>query len=215
MKTIIFDFMGIIADPNFKEIFLTSSAKEKIQALRFFVSLKKDKNLKSCFSNYQKGLIPFEKFQSDISATYSKEVPNIAKFLNKFVDSIRINFEVLNQIEVLKKYGYQVLLMSNTIPETSQLIYDFGLNNIFDGIILSTELGFKKPQPEIYYYAIEEYKLKTNNTILIDDTPKNLKTAKDFGIETINLKGSKQVEKKLAKFLEHLSKTKSENEFKI
>ena len=66
--------------------------------------------------------------------------------------------------------------------------YDFSL--AFDGVILSHHLGFKKPELDIYEYAIKKYNLNSGKVLMVDDTIKNLKAASSVGFDVVRITNS-------------------------
>ena len=86
----------------------------------------------------------------------------------------------------LKKQG-RVYLVSNaqscfTIPELKLL----GLYNLFDGIVISSDLGVKKPSTEIFERAFAIFGIKKSDSIYVgNDMRDDVKGATDFGIPTL------------------------------
>ena len=54
-----------------------------------------------------------------------------------------------------------------------------------------------KPDPKIYSYLLDYYKLSAGKTVFIDDTARNLEAASKLGIHTIQFKNASQCEKEL------------------
>jgi len=85
-----------------------------------------------------------------------------------------------NAIRVLDnlKTKYRLGIISNAMP--SRRSYELprhGLLSYFDPIVISREVGFDKPQPEIYRIALREAEVKADEAALIDDRPENLMAA--------------------------------------
>jgi len=78
--------------------------------------------------------------------------------------------------------NHQLVLFSNTnaihCPWAFEAFPDFAL---FDGAVLSFEVGCIKPEPKIYQHAVEAYQLSPGNTIYIDDLPENIASGRRFG----------------------------------
>ena len=55
----------------------------------------------------------------------------------------------------LKKAGYRLGVISNWDESARSLLDDFGLTDFFDTIIISSEVGTSKPDPEIFRIAFE------------------------------------------------------------
>ncbi|MBO5954859.1 MAG: HAD-IA family hydrolase [Clostridia bacterium] len=207
MKTLILDFIGVVADINYKKMLSLMSPKQKFSALRIFASRKKYPKIDFAFDEYQKGNI--DKFE--LEELVKKDLPNSAYVIPKILfylqNNIIVNQNVLTLAEKLKEKNIQLLLMSNSTPETEYVMDENCLDEIFDGMILSTELGTIKPEPKIYDYAIQKFKLDTTKTLMIDDTQKNLTGANEFGISTIRCKNSKETCEVLKSYLHFLDVT--------
>ncbi|HWQ51668.1 MAG TPA: HAD family hydrolase [Terriglobales bacterium] len=51
--------------------------------------------------------------------------------------------------------GYQNYILSNNYPELPKVMEAMGLANYFDGIFTSGAIGYEKPRPEIFHYALK------------------------------------------------------------
>ena len=64
--------------------------------------------------------------------------------------------------------------------------YDFF--EIFNGkIVVSGEEKLIKPDPKIWQILLEKYSIQSNESIFIDDNPKNIETAKNLGFITVHI----------------------------
>ena len=105
------------------------------------------------------------------------------KIISKtFLKMSSINFDFLNFAKSLKNNGYDIGILSNLTPETSECIEN-NLLKEFDYHFYSNTLKMSKPNPEIYQYVCDQ--IHSKNILFIDDKQENLDTAKLFGIETI------------------------------
>lgn len=59
------------------------------------------------------------------------------------------------------------------------------LAELFDGIVISGEVGIRKPAPEIYVRAAEAIGLPPADCVFVDDLPFNLKPAEELGMATV------------------------------
>ena len=99
-----------------------------------------------------------------------------------FLKMSSINFDFLNFAKSLKNNGYDIGILSNLTPETSECIEN-NLLREFDYHFYSNTLKMSKPNPEIYQYVCDQ--IHSKDILFIDDKQENLDTAKLFGIETI------------------------------
>lgn len=96
-----------------------------------------------------------------------------------------------------KENNYRLFLLSNTndlhidyIKQQVSFFEDF--KNCFEQFYLSQEIGFRKPNADIYEFVLEMNKLKPAETLFIDDTKINTDAAAELGIHTWNLLPGKE-----------------------
>ena len=56
--------------------------------------------------------------------------------------------------------------------------------DLLDGVIVSGDVGLKKPDPRIFQLLIDEFGLEPERSLFIDDAPRNIKTADRLGFAT-------------------------------
>ena len=82
----------------------------------------------------------------------------------------------------LRADGHRLILFSNINALHAPWVFEkYPELSLFDGAVLSYEVGAIKPQAEIYQYAIDKFSLVPENTLYIDDLPANIQSGKDFG----------------------------------
>lgn len=52
----------------------------------------------------------------------------------------------------------------------------------FDGVVISGEVGMRKPEPEIFQYALELVGLEPEECVFVDDVERNVATAVELGM---------------------------------
>ena len=60
------------------------------------------------------------------------------------------------------------------------------LDELFDGIVLSGEVGIRKPAPRIYELGAEAIGLPPSRCVFVDDLPFNLPPAQQLGMATVH-----------------------------
>jgi putative hydrolase of the HAD superfamily len=79
--------------------------------------------------------------------------------------------------------------LSNTIQEHALLLQRRGVYQTFNPVILSCQVGMRKPNADIYRKAAELCKTKPTRCLLIDDLPENVDGAQKAGYQAILYKG--------------------------
>ncbi len=83
--------------------------------------------------------------------------------------------------------GHRVFILSNWDPASFTLLYNQfpQLFELFDGIIISGNVGIIKPDPAIYHKLLRTYNLNPHECVLIDDRIENITTAFMLGMHGI------------------------------
>jgi putative hydrolase of the HAD superfamily len=59
------------------------------------------------------------------------------------------------------------------------------LAELFDGVVISGDVGMRKPTPEIYAMGARAVELAPGECVFVDDLPFNLKPAREIGMATV------------------------------
>ena len=102
-------------------------------------------------------------------------------------DFIYPYFGVKRLLKTLNKEGYKVYLLSNAQASFTRWELKFtGLDKLFDGIFLSSDLGIKKPNLEYFKALIDKYKINVDQAVMIGNDYKNdILPAKELGLKSI------------------------------
>lgn len=84
-------------------------------------------------------------------------------------------------VRALRARGLRLGVLSNSWGNH----YDPDLLALFDMAVISSEVGLRKPQPEIYELALERLGLPAPEVVLVDDGEPNLEAAALLGIHTV------------------------------
>jgi len=115
-----------------------------------------------------------------------KENLPLKEILEAVVDSTVIPQENIKTVEKLKE-KYKVGLLTNNVREWLEpSIKRYKIENLFDTIIVSSEVGARKPDAKIYYAALKSLSVKPEETVFVsDELSEDLVAAKGCGIKTI------------------------------
>ena len=72
---------------------------------------------------------------------------------------------------------------------------------LFDFVIESSVVGFRKPNPKIYQLACEKLGIEPAEAVFLDDLGVNLKPAKAMGMRTIKVTSAAQALSELSEML--------------
>lgn len=98
---------------------------------------------------------------------------------------IKLNQELIDSIIELKK-KYKIGLCSNAVsPFIRKILKGNNIESLFDSIIISSEVGLIKPDPNIFIKTLESLGITAKEAILIDDTILNIEEARKIGMAGI------------------------------
>ncbi len=81
--------------------------------------------------------------------------------------------------------GLRMGLLSNADSGPRHYLEETELLQLFDDIVISAEVGYRKPDPEIYRLALNRLDLVPGTTIFVDDNRANIDAAAAIGIDPI------------------------------
>lgn len=120
-----------------------------------------------------------------IQQKFSLTANELAKLREDFYAGDRLNTKLCDYLKSIRP-RYEVAIFSNAWGN-ARPVYEnkFHLNEVVDQMIISGEVGLKKPEAKFYQYALTLLKSKPGETILIDDERKNIFIAEALGIKGI------------------------------
>jgi glucose-1-phosphatase len=187
-KAVIFDFGNVIINIDFKRIYQTfAQFTSKNEAY-----IEKQIVDNQLFRRYESGQFSDEEFREIIRQTLGFPLSDAE--VDKAWNAILLDIPA-DRIELIKKIRqkYPVYLLSNTNnihikASNAYLRKAHGISNLdqlFDQLFLSYEMGMWKPDAEIYHHVLKKIKLQPNEALFLDDNLKNIESANALGIQTI------------------------------
>ncbi len=149
---------------------------------------------------FEKGVISEEEVWQRISNFLNKPLPQDYKTI--FIKQMRITHlqkEVLDIVNILKKNGYITPILSNTCKPHVEYHKKHGDYHLFSPLILSCEVGFAKPQQEIYTIALTKINCRPEEAVFIDDMQKYVDGANAVGIHGLLFQNAEQLIEDLRK----------------
>jgi putative hydrolase of the HAD superfamily len=187
VKNIAFDLGGVVlalsyeqAVRRFEEIGLRN-ARQHLDAFE----------QKGIFGDLESGRITAEDFRRELSLLVGRELTAEACYQawNGYVDYVpKRNLEAILS---LRARGFKVCLLSNTNPYMMQWAErDFDgeghpISDFFDAMYLSYQCGVMKPRREIFEMMLKGQQAKAEETIFVDDGPRNVEAAAALGMHTL------------------------------
>jgi putative hydrolase of the HAD superfamily len=95
---------------------------------------------------------------------------------------------MIDGVRAARGAGVRTAMLSNSWGDATH--YDRPLlEELFDGWVISSEVGLRKPDPAIYELAAARIGLEPDECVYVDDLPGNLKPARALGMATVLHRG--------------------------
>jgi putative hydrolase of the HAD superfamily len=98
--------------------------------------------------------------------------------------AVHLHEDSLPTVRALRARGSSAVLVSNCGPDTGLLVERLRLDAEFDALILSFELGARKPDPTIYRAALAAVGAVAADAVFVDDQATYCDGARALGIDT-------------------------------
>ena len=190
IKGFIFDLGGVI----FKDDGVSYEGREKLSEE---LGIDKEKFHRFWFDRKDKmttGKLSEDEYLREFIKLYNLKIS--LKDLKRSIRSKnKIDEEMIKFILFLKE-KYRLFALTNDVKEWIEYrIERFSLNRYFEKIISSSDVGFAKPEKEIYEIMIEETGIASKNLVFVDNREENLLPAERLGMLTYYFKDGKSFER--------------------
>ena len=203
-KLIIFDW-GEIVESHYENFGTSQAFNELFKVLGYknedidiFKSLHKYKlssirSMKKLEETYNE-----IKKEFDLEKDFAAFVDNYIKIMDK----IYYYKDVVEFEHSLKDKCYIGILSNLVILDEERINKQLNLS-IYDYVFLSFKLGLKKPNKDIYEEVMKNIEFKPEEILFIDDSEKNIETAKSMGWNTLMTTGKElnKIKEKCYEFL--------------
>ncbi|MFC1923045.1 HAD family hydrolase [Chloroflexota bacterium] len=126
----------------------------------------------------------------------------IVKVKQGFWGGDRLDENLVNYLRDLRPQ-YKIALLSNAWDDLRQMLEgEWKIDDAFDEIIISAEIGLVKPDPRIYQRVIADLDVVPAEAVFVDDFPENVAGASLQGLHAIHFNDSDQVLRDLSHLLE-------------
>lgn len=179
IQAIVFDYGGVMGSDPDKILINDIADKFGIlydEALEIVKELVKP---------YQRGEISNQEFWNLFSKMANKELPVNYKSLWTDKLEIKIDDHMIDLVKKLKSKGYVTALLSNTISPHAQYNKNKGAFELFNPVVLSFEVGTRKPEEKIFQIMLDKLNLSPEDCVYVDDNKEYADIATIIGIHGI------------------------------
>lgn len=180
------DYGGVLTTSPFGS-FADFCAQEGLAQETVAHSLRTDPRCRQLLIELETGRLPDEEFESGLASILGVAAPDL---IARMFAGSRPDSKMAAAIRAAHGAGVRTALVSNSWGTG---IYDRTvLDELFDTVVLSGEVGVRKPAPEIYRLAAERIGVAAQACVFIDDLSFNLPPAAELGMAAVHHVDSEQ-----------------------
>ena len=188
LKTIIFDLGGVyFADGTKRAIGLLSS--------RFDLDPRQvsDQLIGPLGSDWRVGRLTAEEFWIQFKAYWNLSV-NTEELTRIWFEGYEINRATEQVVIALSRAGYEVLYLSDNVPERVAYLEDrYHFLERFANGVFSYEIGVRKPDPTMYRSLLDKSSAQADECVYVDDIAVFIEPAAALGLKTIHFRSAEQL----------------------
>jgi len=180
-RGLLVDFGGVLTTDvfaSFREFCVAEGLLPDTVRDRFM----KDPMARELLADLETGRVTEGEFESKFAAVL--ELERSDGLIDRLFAGMGPDETMLDAVRAAKRAGVRTGLISNSWGHGR---YDRTLfPELFDGVVISGDVGLRKPDPRIYELGAESVGLPPSACVFVDDLPGNLKPARELGMATVH-----------------------------
>jgi epoxide hydrolase-like predicted phosphatase len=197
VKGLLVDFGGVLTTNVFASFRAFCSA-EGLDPEAFLNLFRERPEAREELRRVETGKISEQEFCERLGAMLG--VSEIEGLIDRLFAGMKPDGEMVAAVRRAKTAGIRTGLISNSLGEGR---YDrSSFPELFDGVVISGEVGFHKPQPEIYRMGAERVGLPPEECVFVDDLRENCAGAEAVGMTAVLHRGSESTVPELERLLD-------------
>lgn len=189
IEAVLFDLHGVLTESPWAAIASVGSEDESDQAAMLELMMGDyGADTDHPWHRLERGEIPMQEYGVAIM-TLAAEAGVTLDFskLRAFGESMTIHEPVLERVRRLREEGYRTGLVTNNVREgASRWRQLFPVEELFDVVVDSSDVGVRKPNPAIFSLALERLGgIDPDRAVFLDDAPGNVEGARRAGLHAI------------------------------
>ncbi len=196
-KWLLFDFDNTLVDfsaASKQSLWLTFEEHERACNERIYKTYQKINH--QIWTDFEHGKISAERLRAkrfeDLFAALNENEMDAAYFGERYLGNLVVASNaydgVLDLLETLKRKGYMMSIVTNGLKEVQRpRLAKMNMTHFFDSIIVSDEIGVKKPESAFFDYAYQSIASppdKSDILMIGDSLHSDIRGGRDFGLKT-------------------------------
>jgi putative hydrolase of the HAD superfamily len=180
------DYGGVLTS-NLFDSFGAFCAQEGIDPDTIGRSFREDRAARQLLIDLETGKLAEEEFEPQFAAMLGV---NPVQLIDRMFAGSARDEPMVAAVLNARRQGVRTGLISNSWGTRR---YDRAqLSELFDGVVISGEVGIRKPAPEIYRLGAQRIGVDPSACVFVDELPFNLGPAAELGMATVHHTGAEE-----------------------
>jgi putative hydrolase of the HAD superfamily len=194
-RGLLLDWGGVLTSDVFAS-FRAFCEREHLEPDTVRRRFREDRACRNLLIALETGTVAEEEFEPRFAALLGVDA---AHLIDRLFAGSGPDDQMLDAVRRARAGGIRTGLVSNSWG-TRRYPRDV-LAELFDGVVISGEVGIRKPAPEIYALGAESVGLDPAACVFVDDLPFNLEPAAELGMATVHHTNTKDTIAQLEQLL--------------
>ena len=196
MRGLVLDYGGVLTT-NVFDSFRDFCVRERLEPDAVKTLFRANPEARSLVRAVETGDIAEDEFSARFGALLGIE--DCERLIDRLFAGMGPDEAMLAAVRGARAQGVKTGLISNSMGEGR---YDRGaFPELFDGVVISGEVGMHKPQPEIFRLGCERIGLPPQECVFVDDLRENCEGAEAVGMTAILHRGAERTVPELERLL--------------
>lgn len=179
-RGLLVDYGGVLTTDLF-DSFRAFCATEGLAPDTVRRRFREDRACRELLIGLETGQLPEEEFEPQFAAVLGVQAPHL---IDRMFAGSGPDEPMIEAVRRARAAGIRTGLISNSWGTRR---YDRAhLAELFDAVVISGEVGIRKPATEIYGLGVQRIGLPADACVFVDDLPFNLEPASELGMATVH-----------------------------
>jgi putative hydrolase of the HAD superfamily len=181
ISALLVDWGGVMTTNLFRS-FSDFCEAEGLEPAALFQVFRDDKTARELLIGFEEGRIAEADFEDQLGCLLGLTSP--AGLIDRLFSGATLEEAMVNAVRAARGAGITTGLISNSWGTTRYPRELLG--ELFDGVVISGEVGIRKPAPRIYELGVQAIGHEPTRCVFVDDLPFNLTPAEEMGMATVH-----------------------------
>jgi epoxide hydrolase-like predicted phosphatase len=183
LTALIVDFGGVLTT-SMRDSFTAFVRDEDVDGEHLHQVLFSEYGEGSLVHGVETGAVTMEEFERELAArlrTTTGDPVAAEGLVRRMFAGARADSRMIGAVRAAREHGLKTALLSNSWGNRDSYEFEH-FDTLFDGVVISGEVGLRKPDPAIYARAAREIGTPPEQCVFVDDLAPNVRGAVKAGM---------------------------------